>query len=237
MSKENNKNEKQKSKGIPPTSAHLIKGGERAQGDGRGRRYNRVVADPKIAAQSVTAISNFLSTFHGELFVKKIPDWQQVLQPLMTACDTGMRIMHASGAMVAMDVTMDMDTFMTPNTGLLAIIQRTNKKVAKASYQSGVLPKRVLSYSYYNPNPPKPGREHNIQGQELTFCIIACLNGAYNMPEQLDQYYAEFYLRIGQFEGVNPLTNEKWLEGNRQNFTEFTELDADPYQGGLYKQE
>lgn len=223
---------KQQQQGIPLSSSRLIKGGETGnRDDGRGRKLRRTVKDPQIAGQAVSHVTSFLSTYHGEQFVKAIPNWfQDVLNPLINATGNhGLRIMIASAIMAVINLDTDQETF---ESDLLPLIQRINKRVAKESMSKNLPPKRVISYSCYNPKPPSRGREHNVQGSILNYAIIICLPGHLNMPEQLTSDYAEFYLRIGNYSDLDPLTSDIWLERSRQSFNEFTENQANPFNNG-----
>lgn len=212
--------EKKKQQGVPLSKSRLVQGGETGnRDDGRGRKLSRVIKDAQIAGQSVSHVTSFLSTYHGEQFVKAIPDWfKEVLTPLILATDHSMRIMLASATMAAISVDIEIATF---EDGLLTLIDRINKRVAREAIKKDLPPKRVISYAYYDPNPPTREKQHNIQGKMVHFCIIVCLPGHLNMPKQLEEDYAEFYLRMGKYDGLNPLTSEVWLERSRQSFNEF----------------
>lgn len=228
MSNEKNKNKKkQKHKGVPLTSAHLIRGGESGKG-GKGRRLRRTVADPQIASQAVTLISSFLSTWYGEMFIKTIPDWfKEILGPLATITNESMQIRFTSGTMVAISVKMDPETFVGEN-GMYDLINRINKRLARQQVASNLPPKRSLSFSFYTDKVVKPGREYNKLGDEYQFCIIATLPGAYNLPRLLPSIYAEYFLSIGSYAGSEPKENDAWLEQNRHLFEEFGLIDANP---------
>ena len=223
-------NEKKKKKlgqqGIPVN--RLFKGGEAAQGGKAGRKHRRVVASKEIASQAVSHIGSFLSTFHGELFEKQMPDWlTNVLSPLATITDASMQIRFTSGTLVAIGFRMDPGTFEGEN-GMLDLINRINKRLARQQIANNFPPQRSISFAYYTDKVVQPGHEYNRLGDEFDFCIVATLPGAYNLPSKLPSSYAEYFLQIGYYRGVNPITNDQWLEENRTLFSEFSLVDANP---------
>lgn len=219
--------QKQDRQSIPLTSSHLIRGGESGKG-GRGRKLRRVVADPQIASRAVTQIGSFLSTFHGEMFVKNMSNWfKDVYVPLANITNEPMQIRFTSGTMVVISVNMDPETFVGEN-GMYDLINRINKRLARQQIAANLPPQRSLTFAYYTNRVIVPGKKYNKIGDEYQFCIIATLPGSYNLPRLLPSVYAEYFLSVGSYEGSEPKENDGWLEQNRQLFKEFGPTDANP---------